>query len=178
MTTKLLFIHGAPATGKLTVARAILQRVPGRLFDNHAAIDTARTVFDFDTPGFWELVQSTRISVLEHAALFNVPLVAMTFCYSDPEDKALFQSYEAIATKHNAKILPVFLSCSDDEKFRRVGNPDRIKRNKIASTTSLTTYLANNNFVPVPHADCIQLDTDTACADTTAQKITDHFQLA
>ena len=44
---KLLFIHGAPASGKLTVAKAVLQAVPGRLFDNHAAIDVARTVFDF-----------------------------------------------------------------------------------------------------------------------------------
>jgi hypothetical protein len=25
-----------------------------RLFDNHAAIDVARTVFDFGAPGFWE----------------------------------------------------------------------------------------------------------------------------
>jgi hypothetical protein len=42
---KLLFIHGAPAAGKLTTARAVLNRVNGRLFDNHAAIDVGRTVF-------------------------------------------------------------------------------------------------------------------------------------
>jgi hypothetical protein len=44
---KLLFLHGAPAAGKLTVAKAVLQLVPGRLFDNHASIDLARTLFDF-----------------------------------------------------------------------------------------------------------------------------------
>ena len=49
---KLIFIHGAPASGKLTVAKALLRIVPGRLFDNHAAIDLARTVFDFGAPGF------------------------------------------------------------------------------------------------------------------------------
>ena len=43
---KLLFLHGAPATGKLTVAKALLRIVPGRLFDNHAAIDLARTIFE------------------------------------------------------------------------------------------------------------------------------------
>ena len=36
---KLLFLHGSPATGKLTVAKALLGIVPGRLFDNHAGID-------------------------------------------------------------------------------------------------------------------------------------------
>jgi hypothetical protein len=61
---KLLFIHGAPAAGKLTTARALLNRVDGRLFDNHAAIDVARTVFDVGEPGFWELVQAVRMSVL------------------------------------------------------------------------------------------------------------------
>jgi tRNA uridine 5-carbamoylmethylation protein Kti12 len=38
---KLLFLHGAPAVGKLTVAKALLRIVPGRLMDNHAAIDGA-----------------------------------------------------------------------------------------------------------------------------------------
>jgi hypothetical protein len=44
---KLVFLHGAPAAVKLTIAKALLRRVPGRLFDNHAAIDLARTLFDF-----------------------------------------------------------------------------------------------------------------------------------
>jgi tRNA uridine 5-carbamoylmethylation protein Kti12 len=48
---KLLFLHGSPATGKLTVAKALLRMVPGRLMDNHAAIDFARTIFDFGAPG-------------------------------------------------------------------------------------------------------------------------------
>ena len=60
---KLLFIHGAPASGKLTVARALLQAVQGKLFDNHAAIDVARTVFEFGAPGFWELVHDVRCGV-------------------------------------------------------------------------------------------------------------------
>ena len=50
---KLLLLHGAPAAGKLTVAKALLGMVPGRLFDNHVAIDLALTIFDFDAPGFW-----------------------------------------------------------------------------------------------------------------------------
>lgn len=55
--TKLVFIHGAPGSGKLTTAKALLSRVDGRLFDNHAAIDIARSVFDFGAAGFWELVK-------------------------------------------------------------------------------------------------------------------------
>jgi len=56
---KLLFLHGAPAAGKLTVAKALLRIVPGRLMDNHAAIDLALTVFDFGAPGFWRTASSS-----------------------------------------------------------------------------------------------------------------------
>ena len=37
---RLVFLHGAPATGKLTVARALLSLLPGRLLENHAANGT------------------------------------------------------------------------------------------------------------------------------------------
>ena len=92
---KLLFIHGAPAAGKLTTARAVLNRVNGRLFENHAAIDVAHTVFDFGAPGFWELVQAVRMSVLDAAAERSVPLLIMTFVYVDPHDFATFEQFEA-----------------------------------------------------------------------------------
>ena len=35
--TALVFIHGAPASGKLTVGKALLRILPGRLFDNQLA---------------------------------------------------------------------------------------------------------------------------------------------
>lgn len=84
----LVFLHGEPASGKLTVARALLQRVPGRLLENHAAIDFARTVFDFGAPGFWELIERLRLVALEAAASNGVPLAVMTCCYSEPQDRA------------------------------------------------------------------------------------------
>lgn len=81
---KLVFLHGAPAVGKLTVAKALLRLIPGRLFDNHGGMDLALTVFDFGVPGFWELVHSARLAVLEAAASHDIPLVVATYCYSEP----------------------------------------------------------------------------------------------
>ena len=66
---KLVFLHGAPASGKLTVAKALLRVVSGRLFDNHAAIDFARTMFDFGVPGFWDLVHEVRLSARDAAVV-------------------------------------------------------------------------------------------------------------
>jgi hypothetical protein len=173
---KLIFLHGGPASGKLTVAKALLRTVPGRLFDNHAAIDLARTVFDFGAPGFWELVHAARLSVLQAASEHGVPLVA-TYCYAEPDDRPAFEQFEEIVQRHDGELLPVFLYCSKEEAVRRVENADRVKRRKIASEAALNKFLTQYIISPVPRSDCLMLDSETRSADATAQEIIRHFDL-
>ncbi|KRR30351.1 hypothetical protein [Bradyrhizobium retamae] len=174
---KLLFLHGSPAVGKLTVANALLQMVPGRLMDNHAAIDLARTVFDFDAPGFWELVHDVRSSALNAAAANGVPLLVMTFCYAEPDDRVQFANFEEIVQRHRGELLPVFLHCSREEAMKRVGNPGRVARRKMTSEEALTRFLDSHDFTAVPRPDCVKLDTGINPADVTAQQIVEHFGL-
>jgi hypothetical protein len=174
---KLLLLHGAPAAGKLTVAKALLETVPGRLFDNHASIDLALAVFDFGAPGFWELVHSVRYSALDAAAEHGVPLVVMTFCYAEPEDLPQFQKFEAIMQRRGGELLPAFLHCSRQEAVRRVGNPDRVERRKLTSAEILMRDFDTYDFAPVPRADCLKLDTGARPAEATAREIIAHFDL-
>ncbi|MFH1342457.1 MAG: hypothetical protein ABIL01_14845 [Pseudomonadota bacterium] len=174
---KLLFLHGAPAAGKLTVAKALLQMMPGRLFDNHAAIDLARTLFDFGAPGFWELVHATRYQALDAAAERGVALVVTTFCYAEPDDLPQFEKFEEIMRRHGGELLPVFLHCSREEATRRVGNPDRVERRKMISAASLIRELDIYQFTAVPHAGCLTLDTGVRPAEATAREIIGHFGL-
>jgi hypothetical protein len=174
---KLLFLHGAPAVGKLTVAKALLRIVPGRLMDNHAAIDLALTIFDFGAPGFWELVHDVRCSALDAAAEQDVPLLVTTFCYAEPDDRVQFGQFEEIVQRRGAKLLPVFLHCSREEALRRVGNPDRVARRKIISGDHLTRDLDRYDLTAVPRPDCLKLDTSINPADVTAQEIARHFEL-
>ena len=174
---KLLFLHGAPAAGKLTVAKALLGMVPGRLSDNHAAIDMALTVFDFGAPGFWELVHSLRCATFDAAAQYDAGLVVTTFCYVEPEDRALYEETETIVRRHGGELLPVFLHCSREEAARRVGNPDRAERRKLTSAEILMRDFDRYDFSPVPRADCLKLDTEARPAEATARIIIAHFRL-
>jgi chloramphenicol 3-O-phosphotransferase len=174
---KLVFLHGAPASGKLTVAKALLRIVPGRLMDNHAAIDFARTIFDFGAPGFWELVHSVRYSAIDAAAGHGVSLLVTTFCYAEPDDRTQYDQFEAIMQRHGGELLPVFLHCSREEAARRVGNPDRIERRKMTSGEGLNKFLDSYDLSPVPRADCLKLDTGVRPADATAEEIVRHFGL-
>src|SRR6202171_2959305 len=157
---KLLFLHGSPATGKLTIAKALLQSVSGRLFDNHAAIDLARTMFEFGAPGFWELVHSVRCSALDPAAAHGGSLVVTTFCYAEPDDRPQYEEFEEIMQRHGGELLPVFLQCSREEAARRVGNPDRVERRKLTSPASLIKDLDTHKFAPVPRSGCLILNTE------------------
>ena len=175
---KLVFLHGSPAVGKLTVAKALLRLVPGRLMDNHVAIDLARTVFDFGAPGFWELVHASRCAALRTAGEHDVPLLAMTFCYADPDDQSSFADFQAITCHRGGELLPVFLHCSRDETVRRVGNPDRAERRKLTSAEILLKDLDRYNYTSVPQTDCIRFDTEKMPSDMVAREIVSRFELA
>jgi len=175
---KLVFLHGAPAVGKLTVGRALAREVSGRLLDNHTAIDLARAVFDFDAPGFWELVETVWLSALDAAGRHGVALVVTTYCYSEPDDREVLDRFDAVLARHGGALLPVFLTCSEAEARRRVGNADRIARRKIASVQALEGFRARWNIVPVPRGNCLSLDTSGQSPEATAAEIVRHFGLA
>ena len=134
---KLLFLHGSPAVGKFTIAKEVLKLVPGRLFDNHSAIDFAKTLFDFGAPGFWELVLDVRVAGLEAAAAQEISLVVMTFCYVSPQDLPHFERLEEAVLDHGGEHLPVFLHCAREVAMRRVDAPDRKAKGKIGAPEAL-----------------------------------------
>jgi hypothetical protein len=154
----------------------VLKAVPGRPFDNHAAIDVARTMFDFGAPGFWELVAEVRCAVFEAAATQGVDLVVTTCCYADPDDLAAFGQFEAIVQRSGGQLLPVFLRCRKAEAIRRVGNPDRAERRKITTVEGLEAFLDQFNLAQVPRVDCL-VHTDERSPGATANKIIQHFGL-
>ena len=174
---KFVFLHGEPASGKLTVAKALLRIVPGRLFDNHAAIDFALTLFEFGALGFWELVDEVRLSALEAAARHGVALTVATYCYSEPHDLAQFERFEAIVQAGGGQVLPVFLSCAEDQLAQRIGAADRAERRKITSMQGLNKFREGINITAVPRAECIRLDTSAAPPEATARAIVRHFAL-
>jgi len=174
---KLIFIHGSPAVGKLTVAKALLRLVPARLMDNHSNVDLARTIFDFGAPGFWELVHNSRCVALHAAAKHGVPLLVTTYCYVDPHDSPALEEFEAIIGQYGGELLPVFLHCSREEASGRVGNPDRMERRKLSTPENLINYLDSHNFTSVPREDCLKLDTEAMQPNAVADEIVRRFAL-
>lgn len=176
-TMKLILIHGAPATGKMTVARKLADITEFPLVDNHIAIDLARNIFGFVSPGFWDLVHDVRVATLRAAARAHVPILITTAAYSYPEDIALLEDYERVVSEFNGTVSYVHLYCSKKMLMNRVTAPDRIERGKLSTREGLKKYLAKHSFVAVQREDCIQLSTDDTSPLENARNIAHHYNL-
>ena len=174
---KMLFLHGPPASGKLTVAKAILSRVDGKLFDNHVPVDFARYLFDFGTPEFCELVDSVRDLALTRAAASSIPLLILTRCYSEPTGRLAMERFASIVEQAGGQFLPVCLSCNRDVLCARIGLPDRVARNKLSSIEGLDRYFGRSNPAPVPRANCLVIDSGALTPDAAAERLIEHFGL-
>src|SRR5476651_1724683 len=80
---KLVFLHGPPAAGKLTVARELAALTGLRLFHNHLTVNLALAVYDFGTLGFVALREQIWLAVFRRALADRLPGLIFTF---NPED--------------------------------------------------------------------------------------------
>lgn len=117
---------------------------------------------------------------LEAAAAQGVPLAILTFCYSEPQDRATFEQFETIVARNRGEVVPVFLFCSEAETARRIGNADRAARGKVTTMQGLERFRKDHDLdlVAVPRASCLRLDTTAMPAEAAAAEIVWHFKLA
>lgn len=173
---EVIFLHGPPAVGKLTIAKALQTRIPARLSDNHAAIDLAKTVIDFGAPGFWDLIHRLRLDLLEAAAALDFPYFLTTACYHTGDERVI-NDWQAVMDRHGATFLPVHLVCTSQAQAERVVQPDRTARRKLDQVAGLNRYMAKNDYAPLARDNCLTLDTTTLTAKENAARVIDYFNL-
>jgi hypothetical protein len=72
---QLIFIYGEPASGKLTVGKALAARTGIALFHNHLIVDAVAAVFPFGSEPFVRLRQRFWLEVFQTAAAMNRSLI-------------------------------------------------------------------------------------------------------
>jgi adenylylsulfate kinase-like enzyme len=164
----LIYLHGAPASGKLTIAKELAARTHCGVFHNHLAIDLARPFFEFGSTEFWKLVTSVRLMCVR-AAASATSTVVYTSCYDHPADLPAFEELERSVRAGGGVLRPVYLQCSIAELERRVGAASRGLLGKVQTIAGLHGLLRQWNCVAVPRDTCLTIDTDArtpaSCAD-------------
>jgi RNase adaptor protein for sRNA GlmZ degradation len=174
---KLVFIYGAPAVGKLTVAQEIARRTGFKVFHNHLSIDCIEPIFEFGTKSFWKIVELIRLETIAEAARENVNLL-YTFCYAKGEDDKHIQEVIERVEANGGEICFVLLRAEKSALEKRVINESRRKFNKANDMKVLNEILNKYDlFSPVPGRQSLQIDNTSMPPQKVAEQIIRHFNL-
>lgn len=174
---KLIFIYGAPAAGKLTVANEIAAQTDFKVFHNHLSIDAIEPIFQFGTESFFKLIHSFRLDVIREAARSDVNLI-YTFCYAKDEDDAHVALVTKTVEENGSEICFVLLRCERGELEKRIFAESRKLLGKIKTLEILNEILEKYDlFSPVPERTSLIIDNTNLSAKDTARKIVEHFNL-
>lgn len=167
----LIVLHGPPASGKLSIANELEKIIGSKTYHNHLAIDVVKPFFDFGTKEFIELVDDIRFKCLKTLLNSYNGTVIFTWCYSDPHDLSFYENLENEAANSGANIVPVFLSCSNEELEKRVVNISRKQIGKLNTVSGLQECVQRWNLVAIPRDNCIYLNTNDKTPIESAKEL-------
>ncbi|MBA2495414.1 MAG: hypothetical protein H0V31_12055 [Acidobacteria bacterium] len=174
---KLIFIYGAPAVGKLTVAGEIARQTNFKVFHNHLSIDCIEPVFEFGTKPFWKIVDLIRVETVAEAARVGQNLI-YTFCYAKDFDDAHVAKITKAIEDNGGEVCFVLLVCEKSELEKRVLEKSRLKFNKANNLEILHEILEKYDlFSPVPERESLVIDNMNLSPETVANQIIKHFEL-
>jgi len=174
----LVFLHGRPATGKLTIARKLVTLTGYQLYHNHVAVDEALQLYAFGTPGFIQRREQSWRDFFVRAARQLPPGVIFTFSAENTVPQSfidwIFGEWSAVGIR----LLSVELFASEAAIEARIGASQR-KHFKKITELSLYRELRSGgafNSPVIPRSD-LRIDTGKNSADEAARQIVAHFKL-
>ncbi|MCX6950819.1 MAG: shikimate kinase [Verrucomicrobia bacterium] len=173
---KLLFLHGPPAAGKLTVACEVAARTGWRLFHNHLTVNLALAVYDFGTPGFIALREEVWLAVFRRALADHLPGLIFTFNPENSVPQRFIDELFAEVAAAGGEVIPVELTASEAELERRMGLDSRVQHGKLTDLALYRQLRAAGTFLtPVIPGSRLRLDTGTLSPEECAARIVSHL---
>ncbi len=170
---KLVFIHGAPAVGKLTVARELARLTDFRLFHNHLTVDLVSSLFSFGSEPFILLREQIWLAAFAEAARNNVSLI-FTF---NPErtvrDRFIQDTLDVVGAA-GGQVIFVKLTCAEAELERRIEDASRKEFGKLASVEQYRSLKDAGAFHFPTLPNGMSLDTTNQPAADTAELISEY----
>lgn len=141
---KLIFIHGAPAVGKLSVARELATLTGFRLFHNHLTVDLVSSLFAFGSEGFVRLREEIWLAAFREAARQSVSLIFTFNPERSVRQRFIQDTLKVVGSA--GQVVFVELICAPDELERRMTNPSRAEFGKLNSVEQYRALLEAGAF--------------------------------
>jgi predicted kinase len=171
----LVYLYGPPAVGKLTVATELQRRTGFRLFHNHLTVDAIRSVFEFKSAPFTDVIHRTRLDVFETAARNGIDVIfTNNSVWAVPDGRSLFAAFARQARDRveasGGRVVFVQLTAPRDVLESRVDAPSRKELRKLVEPGRLNELLLLHDPEPL-HAGDVVIDTSTTSPAEAAATI-------
>jgi len=169
---KLVFLHGPPAVGKLTIARELAARTGWRLFHNHLAVDVALALHDFGTPGFVALREEIWWLGFRRALAARLPGLIFTFSPENSVPQRFVDELFAEMKSAGAEVIPVELTASETDIEHRLASASRQRHGKLVDVALYRDLRATGAFTsPTIPSPRLSLDTSSLAPAEAAARI-------
>ncbi len=175
---KLIFLHGMPGVGKLTVGQELAGLTGYKLFHNHLTVDLVESVFEFGTTPFIELRERIWLDVFAEAASSDVNGIIFTFAFEPTVREGFVESVRTTVESRGGEVIFVKLICSPEELEKRVTSDSRSQYGKLTSLEQFRELNDAGAFIdPGTTKDRVVLNTTNLSPGEAASRIASELKL-
>jgi shikimate kinase len=186
----IVHLIGFPASGKLTVARALADLGSRRgcrfvVLDNHHTNNVIFAALDLDgvkpaPPAVWDRVGEVRNALLRTVEELSPREWSFVFTNvltdDKPSERDLVDRLAGLAKRTDRTFLAVVLHCNADALVARVANSDRRARSKWIDSPAVRDYVHNHRLVDVTDLEPLTIDTAATSPTEAAQLILQRLE--
>jgi len=173
---QLIWLHGAPAVGKLTVAKALQQHHGCKLFHNHLAVDLSLAIYDeFGEKDFHDFTNTIRRTAITKANALGVSRMVMTYMTCSDEDAEEISRYLNFFRQEGIDVYPIHLCPEHEVVLARSVTAERQNSHKISCPEQLGGMLNKSQFKPISHENALSIDNSQLPPEAVAQMIIEHL---
>ncbi len=174
---KLIFIWGAAASGKLTVARELSRRTGIAVFHNHLVVDALLEKYEFGDPDFVRLREAMWMTVFDTAAQAGQSLI-FTFAPEATVEPEFAQRVVRVVSEAGGEVKFVRLVLSREEQERRISHDSRREFRKLMSLDMLRELRESFEAceAEMPPADLV-IDSELDDPEAASRRIAAAFGL-
>ncbi len=168
---RLVFIHGPPAVGKLTVGRELAELTGFALFHNHLVVDAVAAMFPFGHPEFVRLREAWWMQMFSAAAAGDSSLI-FTFQPEPSVSENFAARVVELVEAEGGRVDFVRLHCAPDVLEARINAESRAAFGKMTSVEMLRELRAAFEAceAQMPEA-AVSIDTDALQPAEAARRI-------
>jgi hypothetical protein len=179
---------GYPASGKLTVAKALVEAAAARgqtfvRLDNHLTGDVILSVIDptlHPIPAtVWDRVEDVREVMYRAIVDLSPPgwsfVVTNVVRDGDEREERTVTRVKELADERGSRHLAVRVHCDRDELLSRVTAPDRSTRRKWTDPEGIARYMDDVDMFDVTAYDWMEVDTTHQSPRASAEAILERL---